>query len=170
MMVGNHYKNTNIPKNKRKIKITWDKKLTTTYTLFMEVSQQFCHYLWSQVLVWSFSYWSSHSVIDFCTIKEVQSSNRNHIKVFNPFAPEPSISACADPRSTSFLPLVMSSVLTVKDNFVRWLVQSEESFQTIPEWAQFSQGHWRKGKKPCNIDLKISMKILFHCPPTFPFT
>ena len=26
-----------------------------------------------------------------------------------------------------------------------------------------------KGEKPCNIDLKISMKILFHCPPTFPF-
>ena len=24
-----------------------------------------------------------------------------------------------------------------------------------------------KGKKPCNMDLKISMKILFHCPPTF---
>ena len=41
------------------------------------------------------------------------------------------------------------------------LVQSEEIFQTIPEWAQFSQGHQRK---PCNIDLKISMKILFHYP------
>ena len=26
-----------------------------------------------------------------------------------------------------------------------------------------------KGKKPCNIDLKISLKILFHYPPTFPF-
>ena len=26
-----------------------------------------------------------------------------------------------------------------------------------------------KGKKPCNIDLKISMKILFHYPPTFPY-
>ena len=23
-----------------------------------------------------------------------------------------------------------------------------------------------KGKKPCNIELKINMKILFHCPPT----
>ena len=42
------------------------------------------------------------------------------------------------------------------------LVQSEEIFQTIPEWAQFSQGHQRK---PCNIALKISMKILFHYPP-----
>ena len=27
-----------------------------------------------------------------------------------------------------------------------------------------------KGKKPCNIDPKIAMKILFHYPPTFPFT
>ena len=26
-----------------------------------------------------------------------------------------------------------------------------------------------KGKKTCNIDLKIAMKILFHYPPTFPF-
>ena len=25
-----------------------------------------------------------------------------------------------------------------------------------------------KGKKTCNIDLKTSMKILFHYPPTFP--
>ena len=31
----------------------------------------------------------------------------------------------------------------VKDDFVRKLVQSEEIFQSIPEWswAQFSQGH-----------------------------
>ena len=28
----------------------------------------------------------------------------------------------------------------------------------------------KKAKKPCNIDLKISLKILFHCyPPAFPF-
>ena len=26
-----------------------------------------------------------------------------------------------------------------------------------------------KGKKPCNIDQKNFMKILFHFPPTFPF-
>ena len=30
----------------------------------------------------------------------------------------------------------------VRDDFVRKLVQSEEIFQSIPEWAQFSQGHW----------------------------
>ena len=42
----------------------------------------------------------------------------------------------------------------VKDNFVRQLVQSEEIFQNIPEWAQFSQGHREKGRKPGNIELK----------------
>ena len=35
---------------------------------------------------------------------------------FNPFAPEPPNRPC---RSTSFLPFVTSSVLTVEDNFVR---------------------------------------------------
>ena len=35
----------------------------------------------------------------------------------------------------------------VKDKFVCWLVQSEEIFQTIPEWPQFSQGHQRKKAK-----------------------
>ena len=49
--------------------------------------------------------------------------------------------------TTSFLPLVTSSALIVKDNFVHWLVQSEEIFQTIPEGAQFSQGHQRKKAK-----------------------
>ena len=42
--------------------------------------------------------------------------------------------------SVSLFLLVTLSVLTVKDNFVRWLVQSEEIFQTVSEWAQFGQG------------------------------
>ena len=43
------------------------------------------------------------------------------------------------------------------------------AFPSIPEWAWFSpcQETRVKGKKPCNIDLKIPMKIWFHCPPTF---
>ena len=51
---------------------------------------------------------------------------------FNPFAPELPIinSPC---RSMPFLPLVTSSVLMFKDNFVRQLVQSQEVFQTVPE-------------------------------------
>ena len=51
---------------------------------------------------------------------------------------------------------------------------------TCTEWRDLSNHYQNehnsvkdtgeKGQKPCNIDLKISMKILFHCPPTFPFT
>ena len=42
----------------------------------------------------------------------------------------------------------------------------EDTFQTIPEWAQFSQGHRRKRqKKPWKIDQKIAKKILFHYSP-----
>ena len=43
------------------------------------------------------------------------------------------------------------------------------AFPSIPEWAWFSpcQEAREKGKKPCNIDPKIPMKIWFHCPPTF---
>ena len=37
-------------------------------------------------------------------------------------------------------------------------MQSKKIFQTIQEWARFSQGHRRKKKTPCNIDLEISMK------------
>ena len=33
-----------------------------------------------------------------------------------------------------------------QDNFVHQLVQGKEIFQTIPEWAWFSQGDGRKGK------------------------
>ena len=35
----------------------------------------------------------------------------------------------------------------VKDNFVRQLVQSEEIFRTLPDWAQFSQGPRRERQK-----------------------
>lgn len=57
-----------------------------------------------------------------------------------PFSPESPVTACMC-RSTFLLLLVMSSVLMVRDDFVRKLVQSLEIFQSIPEWARFSQGH-----------------------------
>jgi len=66
----------------------------------------------------------------------------------------------------SLLLLVTSSVLTVKDNFVSYmlLVQGEGIFQPITERAKFKQvgsrvGEGEKGKNPFNIDLKISIKI-----------
>ena len=48
----------------------------------------------------------------------------------------------------------MSSVLMVKDN------QNEHN--SVKDTGE-------KGKKPWNIDPKISMKIFLHYPPTFPF-
>ena len=43
-------------------------------------------------------------------------------------------------RSIALLQLLMSSVLTVKDNFIRQLIQGKVIFQTIAElWAWFSQ-------------------------------
>ena len=63
----------------------------------------------------------------------------------------------------------MSSVSMVKDNFVSQLVQSEEIFQLYHNAHNSVKDTQEKGKKPCHIDLNISMKILFHYPPTFPF-
>ena len=52
-----------------------------------------------------------------------------------------------------------SSVVMVKDNFVRQLVQSKQIFQTIPEWAQFSQGHRRKRQKKKNMYITLTWKF-----------
>ena len=56
----------------------------------------------------------------------------------------------------------MSSVLTVKNNFVCQLVQSVRSFKPYQNEHNSVKSPGEKGKKPCSIDLKISMKILFH--------
>ena len=49
----------------------------------------------------------------------------------------------------------MFSVLMVKDN------QNEHN--------SVNDTGGKRQKKPCNIDLKISMKIFLHYPATFPF-
>ena len=46
--------------------------------------------------------------------------------LFNSFTPEPPVTAHEDPHP---LPLVMSSALTFRENFVSYLVQGEEIFQ-----------------------------------------
>ena len=48
-------------------------------------------------------------------------------KSFNPFTPEPPITARVDPLVQT------SSVLTVKDNFVNLLLQGDEIFKFLPE-------------------------------------
>ena len=81
--------------------------------------------------------------------------------------------------STSLLPLVTSSVLMIKDNFVRLRVQSEEIFQTIRERAQSSQGRGKRQKnhvkvpwKSCSTPqlpfLSPNPKILHALLKTFP--
>ena len=66
--------------------------------------------------------------------------------ILNSFAPKQPIRN--HPCRSMYL-VVMSTVFTVKDNFVSYLVQEEEIFQTIPEWAQFSQEGWMKRPKNC---------------------
>ena len=66
-----------------------------------------------------------------------------------PFTPEP---------PTSLLLLVTSSVLMVKDNFVCYLVQSEEIFQIIPEWTIQSRTPEKKAKNLVPLTRKISWK------------
>ena len=64
----------------------------------------------------------------------------------------------------------MSSVLMVKDNFVRLnsrrVKRSSKLYQNEHNSVKDTG---EKGKKLWNIDSKITMKILFHYPPTFPF-
>ena len=71
-------------------------------------------------------------------------------------------------RSRSFLPIVMSSVLMVKDKTN--LCRVKRSFKPYQNEHNSFKDTGERSKKQRDIDLKISMKILFHCPPTFPFT
>ena len=64
-----------------------------------------------------------------------------------PFPPEPPATALADPRP--FCCLWHHQFWTVKDNQV--IYKGEEVFQSIEEWAQFSQGGRRKRKNSIEI-------------------
>ena len=78
--------------------------------------------------------------------KEVSKQNLKQMAHFSfapiPFAPEPPATALADPRSSYCL--WHHQFWTVEDNQV--VYKGEEVFQTIEEWAQFSQGGRRKRK------------------------
>ena len=70
----------------------------------------------------------------------------------------------------SFLQLVTSSVLIVKDNFVDAnLCRVKRSYKPYQIEHNSEKDTREKGKKQCNIDLEIAMEMLFHYPPTFPF-
>ena len=69
--------------------------------------------------------------------------------------------------SRSLPPLVTSSVLMAKDStslcrFKRFFKLYQNEHDSVKETRE-------QGRKPCNIDPKISVKTLFHYPPTFPF-
>ena len=63
--------------------------------------------------------------------------------------------------------LVTSSVLMAKDStslcrFKRFFKPYQNEHDSVKETRE-------QGRKPCNIDPKITVKTLFHYPPTFPF-
>ena len=69
--------------------------------------------------------------------------------------------------SRSLPPLVTSLVLMAKDStsfcgFKRFFKLYQNEHDSVKETRE-------QGRKPCNIDPKISVKTLFHYPPTFPF-
>ena len=81
-------------------------------------------------------------------------SSKSKQMTINPFVPGPLLTALANPRPFR-LPLVVSSVLTVKDSFVCELVQGEEIFQTVPEWA-------RIGPTVHEFNPPLSISVPFH--------
>ena len=85
----------------------------------------------------------------------------------NSFVPEPPVTARADPRL--FHHLWRHHFLMVKDTFAANLCRVKRSFKQYQNEHNSVKKNGEKGKKPGNIDLKISMKILFHYLPTFPF-
>ena len=50
------------------------------------------------------------------------------------------------------------------------LCRGKRSFKPYQNEHNSVKDTGERSKKPRDIDLKISMKILFHCSPTFPFT
>ena len=81
-------------------------------------------------------------------------SSKSKQMTINPFVPGPLLTALANPRPFR-LPLVVSSGLTVKDSFVCQLVQGEEIFQTVPEWA-------RIGPMVHEFNLPLPISVPFH--------
>ena len=64
----------------------------------------------------------------------------------------------------NFLGLVEMMSGLVNAKMYKWFSLHPAGRITI-QWTTLE----KNCKKPCNVDLKIAMKILFHHPPTFPF-
>ena len=86
---------------------------------------------------------------------------------FNPFATELATNTHADllPFYCLWCHQFWLSRITLSADLCR----VKRSFKPYQSEHNSVKDTRERGKKPCNIDLKISMKILFHYPPTFPF-
>ena len=85
----------------------------------------------------------------------------------NPFAPKLPVTAHTGPRASTSCDIISfndhGQLVTAN------LCKVKRSFKPYQNEHNSVKDTGEKGKKPCNIDLKISMKILFHYPPTFPY-
>ena len=93
------------------------------------------------------------------------------IRIFNPFAPEPPMwihipSTACDIISLKFKLTIKWSTTTLSTNLCR-VKRSFRLYQNEHNSVKYTKD--KRQKKTCSIDLKMSMKILFHYPPTFPF-
>ena len=84
----------------------------------------------------------------------------------NPFTPEPSVTACAYPHP--FYCLWHHQFQWSKTTLFTDLCLVKRSFKPYQNEHNSVKDTEEKGKKLCNTALKISLKILFHYPPTFP--
>ena len=88
--------------------------------------------------------------------------------LINPFTPEPPMQIHVPSTPCD----VMSFNSHARTTLLANLCRVKRSFKPYQNEHDLVQDSGEKGKKPCtcNIDLKISMKSLFHYyPSTFPF-
>ena len=81
--------------------------------------------------------------------------------------PEKKKKSCNVHPEMDMTTLVKQSAFMVKDNFVIFLEQGEEIFQTIPPMSTIHSRRPEKKKKSCNVHPEMDMTILFHYPLTF---
>ena len=88
---------------------------------------------------------------------------------FNPFATDRELATNTHADLLPFYCLWCHQFWLSRITLSADLCRVKRSFKPYQNEHNSVKDTGEKGKKPCNIDLKISMKILFHYPPTFPF-
>ena len=85
----------------------------------------------------------------------------------NPFTPKLPVTTRADPRI--FYCLWRHQFYWLSTTLSGKLCRVKRSFKPCQIEQNSVKDTGEKGKKRCNTDLKICMKIFFHYPPNFPF-